>query len=206
MRATTFGEVMVRLTTPRRERFNQARVLEMTFGGAEANVAVSLAILGDEARYVTRLPRNDIAETCIQELRGFGVDTRSILRGGDRIGNEAAVVASRVAGRNAARDMDAARDGAALRLGPSVADPIKLELGKGQHHSRDELPRRRRRVEVAVGRDDHASGGLNLLDRLKRPDQASGEAVDLGDDDPSGDARLDPSDRLREFGAVELPA
>jgi len=86
MRVTTFGEVMVRLTTPRRERFSQARVLEMTFGGAEANVAVSLAILGDEARYVTRLPKNDIAGTCIQELRGFGVDTRSILRGGDRIG------------------------------------------------------------------------------------------------------------------------
>lgn len=86
MRVTTFGEVMLRLTTPRHERFNQARVLEMTFGGAEANVAVSLAILGDEARFVTRLPRNDIAETCLQELRGLGVDTHSILRGGDRIG------------------------------------------------------------------------------------------------------------------------
>jgi 2-dehydro-3-deoxygluconokinase len=77
---------MLRLTTPRHERFNQARVLEMTFGGAEANVAVSLAILGDDARYVTRLPRNDIAEACVQELRGLGVDTRAILRGGDRIG------------------------------------------------------------------------------------------------------------------------
>ncbi|APW60611.1 sugar kinase [Paludisphaera borealis] len=86
MRVTTFGEVMLRLTTPRRERFNQARALEMTFGGAEANVAVSLAILGDEATFVTRLPKNDIAEACIQELRGLGVNTRAILRGGDRIG------------------------------------------------------------------------------------------------------------------------
>ncbi len=77
---------MLRLTTPRHERFNQARVLEMTFGGAEANVAVSLAILGDDARFVTRLPKNDVAEACVQELRGFGVDTRAILRGGDRIG------------------------------------------------------------------------------------------------------------------------
>lgn len=86
MRVTTFGEVMLRLTTPRHERFNQAKVLEMTFGGAEANVAVSLAILGDEATYITRLPRNAVADACVQELRGLGVDTRAILRGGDRIG------------------------------------------------------------------------------------------------------------------------
>jgi 2-dehydro-3-deoxygluconokinase len=77
---------MLRLTTPRHERFNQARALEMTFGGAEANVAASLAILGDESAYVTRLPKNAIADACIQELRGLGVDTRGVLRGGDRIG------------------------------------------------------------------------------------------------------------------------
>jgi len=86
MRVVTFGEVMLRLATPGHERFSQAKVLEMTFGGAEANVAVALATLGDEASFVTRLPSNDIAEACVQELRGFGVDTRSILRGGDRIG------------------------------------------------------------------------------------------------------------------------
>lgn len=86
MKAITFGEVMLRLATPGHLRFNQTSVLEMTFGGGEANVAVSLALLGDEATFITRLPKNDIAEACLQKLRGLGVDTRSILRGGERIG------------------------------------------------------------------------------------------------------------------------
>jgi len=86
MRVITFGEVMLRLATPGHERFSQAKVLEMTFGGAEANVAVALSALGDEASFVSRLPQNDIADACVQQLRGLGVDTKSILRGGDRIG------------------------------------------------------------------------------------------------------------------------
>jgi 2-dehydro-3-deoxygluconokinase len=86
MKAVTFGEVMLRLATPGALRLNQTPVLEMTFGGGEANVAVSLALFGEEAAFVTRLPKNDVAETCLQKLRGLGVDTRSILRGGGRIG------------------------------------------------------------------------------------------------------------------------
>jgi 2-dehydro-3-deoxygluconokinase len=86
MKAVTFGEVMLRLATPGALRLNQTPVLEMTFGGGEANVAVSLALFGDEAAFVTRLPKNDVAEACMQKLRGLGVDPRSILRGGGRIG------------------------------------------------------------------------------------------------------------------------
>jgi 2-dehydro-3-deoxygluconokinase len=86
MKVLTFGEVMLRLATPGFLRLNQAPVLEMSFGGGEANVAVSLALLGEEAAFVTRLPNNDVAEACIQKLRGFGVDTSGILRGGERIG------------------------------------------------------------------------------------------------------------------------
>src|SRR5271168_4428935 len=86
MKVITFGEVMLRLATPGHLRMNQTPVLEMTFGGGEANVAVSLALFGEEAAFVTRLPKNDIAETCIQRLRGLGVDTKHILRGGGRIG------------------------------------------------------------------------------------------------------------------------
>jgi 2-dehydro-3-deoxygluconokinase len=86
MRIVTFGEVMVRLATPGHLRFNQTKTLEMTFGGGEANVAVSLAQWGHEAAFVSRLPRNDIAESCVQELRGLGVDTAAILRGGERMG------------------------------------------------------------------------------------------------------------------------
>jgi 2-dehydro-3-deoxygluconokinase len=86
MRVITFGEVMLRLATPGHLRFNQASVLEMTFGGGEANVAAALTQLGNQASFITRLPANDIAETCIQELRGLGVETGSILRGGERMG------------------------------------------------------------------------------------------------------------------------
>ena len=86
MKIVTFGEVMLRLATPGALRLNQTSVLEMTFGGGEANVAVSLVLLGGEAAFVTRLPRNDVAETCLQRLRGLGVDTRAILRGGERLG------------------------------------------------------------------------------------------------------------------------
>lgn len=86
MKAVTFGEVMLRLATPGALRLNQTPHLEMTFGGGEANVAVSLALFDDEAAFVTRLPKNDVAEACVQKLRGLGVDTRFILRGGERIG------------------------------------------------------------------------------------------------------------------------
>ena len=77
---------MLRLATPGYLRLNQAPVLEVTFGGGEANVAVSLALFGEETSFITRLPKNDVAETCIQKLRGLGVDTKGILRGGDRVG------------------------------------------------------------------------------------------------------------------------
>jgi len=77
---------MMRLATPGFLRLNQTSVLEMTFGGGEANVAVSLAQFGEDATFITRLPKNDVGETCLQRLRGLGVDTKGILRGGDRMG------------------------------------------------------------------------------------------------------------------------
>jgi len=86
MKTITFGEIMLRLTPPGFLRLTQTPTLDMTFGGGEANVAVSLALLGDESAFVTRLPKNDVAEACLQRLRGLGVDTRHILRGGERIG------------------------------------------------------------------------------------------------------------------------
>ena len=86
MKVVTFGELMLRLATPGHLRFNQTNLLEMTFGGGEANVAVSLVQFGDSASFVTRLPRHDIAEASIQQLRGLGVETHAILRGGERMG------------------------------------------------------------------------------------------------------------------------
>src|SRR6266852_9795100 len=86
MRVVIFGEIMMRLATPARLRFSQAKQLELTYGGGEANVAVSLANFGFDAAFVTRLPKNPFGDAAIQTLRGFGVDTSFIARGGERIG------------------------------------------------------------------------------------------------------------------------
>ena len=82
----TFGEIMLRLATPDHLRFGQSQSLVATFGGGEANVAVSLANYGEEVDFVTRLPKNDIAAACVKELRGYGVGTQNIVYGGERMG------------------------------------------------------------------------------------------------------------------------
>lgn len=82
----TFGELMLRLTTPANQRFGQAAHLEITFGGAEANVAVMLAQLGSAASFVSKLPAHEMADRAVHELRGMGVETGQIVRGGDRLG------------------------------------------------------------------------------------------------------------------------
>lgn len=82
----TFGEIMLRLATPDYLRFIQSTSLGATFGGGEANVAVSLANYGIPVEFVTRLPQNEIAEWCISELRKYNVGVRHILRGGNRVG------------------------------------------------------------------------------------------------------------------------
>lgn len=85
-KVVTFGEIMLRLATPDHLRFRQARSFNATFGGGEANVAVSLANYGIDVDFVTRLPRNDMGEACAAELRSFGVGTSNIVYGGERLG------------------------------------------------------------------------------------------------------------------------
>jgi 2-dehydro-3-deoxygluconokinase len=85
-RVVTLGEVMLRLKSPGFERLFQSAALEATFGGAEANVAVSVSNYGLAARFVSALPANQIADACLAELRSFGVDTGFVLRQGERIG------------------------------------------------------------------------------------------------------------------------
>ena len=82
----TFGEIMLRLSTPGYLRFGQARQFDATFGGGEANVAVSLANFGIDTQFVTRLPKNDIADMCTAELKGLGVNLDGVVYGGDRVG------------------------------------------------------------------------------------------------------------------------
>jgi 2-dehydro-3-deoxygluconokinase len=71
---------MLRLKSPGHERFFQSPALEATFGGGEANVAVSLSLLGKKAQFVTALPKNAIGEAAVREVRRYGVDTSAILR------------------------------------------------------------------------------------------------------------------------------
>lgn len=82
----TFGEVMLRLATPNYLRFSQSNQFSATFGGGEANVAVSLANYGMQTEFVTRLPHNDIAHACIMDLHKYGVGTSHIIYGGERLG------------------------------------------------------------------------------------------------------------------------
>ena len=86
MKFLTFGEIMLRLKAPGMERLLTNHYLEASFGGGEANVAVSLANYGLDVGYLTVLPKNPITEACIRELRGFGVDTGRILYGDGRFG------------------------------------------------------------------------------------------------------------------------
>ena len=85
-KVVTFGELMIRLQPYNYERFVQADHLEFTFGGGEANVAVSLANYGDEAVFVTKLPAHAIGQAAVNSLRRYGVDTTKIVRGGERVG------------------------------------------------------------------------------------------------------------------------
>ncbi len=85
-RVVTFGEIMLRLKPPGRERLFQSPLLEATFGGAESNVAVSLATFGLDVAFVTALPQGPVGDAAVAELRRFGVDTSFVRRSGERVG------------------------------------------------------------------------------------------------------------------------
>lgn len=85
-KVVSFGEIMLRLASPNFLRFSQSQHLEATFGGGEANIAVSLANYGLDANFVTRLPDNDIGRWCEKEIRKHHVDTSNIIWGGERLG------------------------------------------------------------------------------------------------------------------------
>lgn len=82
----TFGELMLRLAPENYFRFVQSDKFCASFGGAEANVAVSLANYGADAAFVTKLPAHEIGQAAVNSLRRFGVDTSKIVRGGERVG------------------------------------------------------------------------------------------------------------------------
>ena len=85
-KVVTFGELMLRLAPEQYLRFVQSEKFEATFGGAEANVAVSLANYGLDAQFVSKLPDHEIGQMAVNSLRKFGVDTSYIARGGESVG------------------------------------------------------------------------------------------------------------------------
>mgnify|MGYP002745353583 FL=1 len=85
-KVVSFGEIMLRLQPYNYERFIQAERVQFTFGGAEANVAVSLANFGVDVSYITKLPTHMVGQAAINSLRRYGVDTTKIVRGGNRVG------------------------------------------------------------------------------------------------------------------------
>jgi 2-dehydro-3-deoxygluconokinase len=85
-KVVTFGEIMLRLSTPGFNRFVQSDYLTATFGGGEANVAVSLANYGFKSYFVSKLPKHEIGQAAVNSLRKFGVNDEYIIRGGDRVG------------------------------------------------------------------------------------------------------------------------
>jgi 2-dehydro-3-deoxygluconokinase len=82
----TFGEIMLRLSPIGYERFVQSKEFGVVYGGGEANVAVSMANYGKDAAFVTKLPKHEIGQSAVNELRKYGVDTEFITRGGERVG------------------------------------------------------------------------------------------------------------------------
>lgn len=82
----TLGEIMLRLSPAGYDRFSQAKQFNAFYGGSEANVSVSLANFGKETSYVSKLPENAVAQCAVNELRKYGVDTKHIVRGGERMG------------------------------------------------------------------------------------------------------------------------
>ncbi|MDR3559836.1 MAG: sugar kinase [Negativicutes bacterium] len=85
-RIVCFGEIMLRLSPPGYLRFEQAQSFDVVYGGGEANVAVSLANYGLDASFVTKIPDNPIGQAAVNEMRRYGVDTKFMLKGGERLG------------------------------------------------------------------------------------------------------------------------
>ena len=86
MKTVTFGEIMLRLSPPGFQRFVQASSFDVTFGGGEANVAVALANYGLDSYFISKIPKHEIGQACVNSLRRFGVSDRFIVRGGERLG------------------------------------------------------------------------------------------------------------------------
>ena len=130
-RVVTFGEVMLRLSPPGLERFFQSPVLSATFGGGEANVAVSLAHFGLDSCWVSRVPSNAVGDAALRALRAEGVNVEGVLRGGARLGIYFAETGASQRAGNVVYD----RSGSAIsEAGPGTFDWPRLLAGADWFH------------------------------------------------------------------------
>lgn len=100
----TFGEIMMRLSPPNQKRIEQASSFDVAYGGAEANVALSLAYQGDRSSYVSVVPQNRLGECALRSLRSYSVDTSRVVRAGDRLGMYVFEVGASVRGNGCVYD------------------------------------------------------------------------------------------------------
>lgn len=130
-KVVTFGEVMLRLSTPGFRRFSQTNEWIATYGGSEANVAVSLAHFGVPTEFVTRLPDNAIAHACIDSLRSYGLGTEGVVFGGKRMGIYFLESGAAFRNSNVVYDRE---DSAFATLRPGMIDWEKVFDGAGWFH------------------------------------------------------------------------
>ena len=130
-KVVTFGEIMLRLAPPGFLRFSQTTSFDVVYGGGESNVAVSLANYGVPVDFVTRLPKNDIGECALMEMRKRGVNTENIIFGGDRLGIYFLETGAVSRGSKVVYDRD---HSAICEIKPGMIDWEKVFKGAGWFH------------------------------------------------------------------------
>ena len=179
-KAVSFGEVMLRLSPPGFERFLQSPAFCATFGGAEANVAVSLAQFGVESWFVSRLPAHAIGEAAIKALRADGVRTDAIARGGDRIGIYYAEAGASQRASNVIYDR---AHSAISDIGADAIDWPRIMIGAGWFHLTGITPALGPRAHaaaeaaIAAARTAGARLSVDLNFRKKLWTEAQAQAV-----------------------------
>ncbi|HLZ16653.1 MAG TPA: sugar kinase [Cyclobacteriaceae bacterium] len=130
-KVVTFGEVMMRLSPPDHDRFTQARLFEINFGGSEANVAVSLAHFGVAAEHITRFPGHDFGKAAVAHLRAHGVAASNIIYGDERMG---VYFIEHGAGHRSSKVIYDRADSAFAKMTPSLFDWPKILHGATWFH------------------------------------------------------------------------
>ena len=177
MKVVTFGEIMLRLSTPGFTRFVQTQSFDATYGGGEANVAASLAQYGLDSHFVSKIPAHEIGQAAVNHLRRFGVGTGYLVRGGDRLG---IYFLETGASQRASKVIYDRADAAVTTLGPDEVDWAAVFDGARWFHwtgitpALGERPRRtlRAALEAAKAAGVTVSCDLNFRAKLWTTDEA----------------------------------